>query len=315
MRPQTRTHRSLLVWMLVGLWIAASTAAAQDTDTAEGLILTVALAQDLAREALDDSVAPIGSLLNQIGPSCVFAAEEQGFGRWSLSLGATASKFSITSPDYTLGDPRDGDRIDGGIGAVFADLSLGLFRGYRPSETITTAGSVDLMLRLGYSLGDQDNLAEKIDLGSWAPIYGGGLRFGLLKGPRIPSVSLSAGANSFQRRVFTVQVEDENAAVSLDFEQTSAFLLLEVGKSLGWATPYFVGGLTHHRLQAEYTADIIYGSNENLTATIHDAVDNKQTVDLFFLGVEFGSDLLRLDLEVGTADGESFGRFFLRFSG
>lgn len=316
MGPQAPIRSSALVGLLVGLCVVPSTAWAQGVDTPAGLILTVARAQELVRETLDDSVAPIGTMLNQIGPSSVFATGEQGFGRWSLSLGVTASEFTVTNPDYTVADPRGDDQISGGIGSANLDLSLGVFAGYEPSATITTAGSVDLLFRLGVSLGDQDNLAEEIDLSSWAPILGAGMRIGLLKGPDIPAVSLSVGVNYFQRRLFTVQVEDtDDGTVNMDFDQTTTFLLLEVGKSFGWVTPYLVGGRTHNRLNADYVADIVFGSDGSGTAVIDDSVDIKQTVNTIFGGLEFGSGLVRIDLEAGRAGDESFARFFLRFSG
>jgi hypothetical protein len=311
MKTHVRTHLLALA-LLVTAGLGATPALAQG-DTAEGLILTVARARDLARTALDDAVLPIGSLLNQIGPSSVFAADDQGFGNWSLSLGAGASKLTMTSPDYTVDDPSGDDAIEGGVGAAYADLSLGLFRGYRLSSGRNTVGSVDLLFRLGYTLGDQENLAEEIDLGSWGPIIGGGLRLGLLKGPGLPSVSLAAGANYFQRRVFAVQIEDEDASVELDFEQTSAFLLLEVGKRLGPLTPYVVGGMTHHRLEAAYRAEVVYG--DGAPAMVRDDVDNKQTAALFYGGLELGSTWLRLSLEGGVSDGDPFGRFFFRIAG
>lgn len=300
--------------LLTGLLAGTAVTAAAQSDSAEGLILSVALAQDLAREALDDAVQPIGSLLNHVGPSSVFAAGERGFGAWSLSVGFAASEFKMTSPDYTLDDPRGDDRIEGGVGAAYADLSLGLFAGFPTgSSTVTTAGSIDLLLRLGATLGDQDDLAEEIDLGSWAPIFGGGLRIGLLDGPSLPSVSIAAGANHFARRTFAVlvDIEDEDAEVALDFEQTTVFALLEVGKSFGWITPYAVAGATHHRLKADYVAEVIYGDG---SATIDDAVDNGQTISTVYGGVEFGGGLFRLDLEAGVADDEPFGRLFFRFT-
>ena len=112
-----------------------------------------------------------------------------------------------------------------------------------------------------------------------------------------------------------MQVEDEDAAVNLNFDQTTTFALLEVGKSFGWVTPYIVGGFSHHRLNADYVADVRYGSGDGSTATINDSVDDKQTVNMIFGGLELGSGLLRIDLEAGRAGDEPFGRFFLRFSG
>ena len=316
MGPQARTRSSVLIWLLVGLGSVPVTAPAQEVDTAAGLILTVARAQQLVRNTLDDSVAPIGTMLNHLGPTSVFAAGEQGFGSWSLALGVTASEFNVTNPDYTVSDPFGDDQISGGIGSANVDLSLGVFRGYEPSASITTTGSVDLLFRLGFSLGDQENLAEDIDLSSWAPILGAGMRIGLLKGPRVPAVSLSMGVNYFQRRLFTVQVEDtDGGGVNMDFDQTSTFLLLEVGKSFGWVTPYLAGGRTHNRLNADYVADIVYGSGGSATAVINDSVVNKQSVNLIFGGLEFGSGLVRFDLEAGRSGDESFGRFFLRFAG
>jgi len=315
MKPGARKIAGVLVWVIMGLTVLASGSLAQDGNTGEGLILSVARAQQLAEQTLEETVAPLGTLLSQIGPSSVFAAGDQGFGTWSVAIGGAATKFSVSSPDYTLEDPAGEDKIEGGAGAVYLDASLGLFRGYQPSQSVTTSGSVDLLLRLGYSLGDQENLAEKVDLSSYAPIYGGGLRFGLLKGPGLPSISLTTGANFFKRRVFSTTIENEDAQVELDFDQTSTFLLLEIGQSFGWITPYLVGGVTHHRMQADYVADVLYGSDEQSTATIDDSVDIKQTLNMFYGGLEFGSGILRLDLEGGVSDGDPFARFFLRFSG
>jgi len=312
MRPQISSRFSASVFLLT--YLCAGSLHAQ-TDTAEGLILTVARSQDLARAALHDAVLPVGSMLDQIGPSSIFLADDLDTRWWSISMGVTASSLSMTSPDYTVADPYGDDKIEGGVGAASADLSMRLFRGYSPSPSVTTAGRVDVLLRLGYSLGDQENLADSIDLGSWAPIYGGGLRIGLLKGPRLPSVSLAAGANHFTRRIFAVEVEGEDASVELDFEQTSAFLLLEVGKSLGWFTPYAVVGTSHQRLQASYLAEIVYGDDSGSSAVIYDAVDDKQTVKLIYGGLELGSGFMRFTFEGGVTDDEPFGRMFLRFNG
>jgi hypothetical protein len=283
--------------------------------TPEGLLLTIVLAQDLAEAALEDAVAPLGSLMGQIGPSAIYAASQQGAGNWSLSLGAAGATYELTNPDYTLDDPRGADRLEGGIGAFSADLSLGLLQGYHSSGRISGLGSVDLLLRLGYTLGDQANL-EEIDFSSWAPIFGGGLRFGVLRGPGLPCISLAAGVNHFTRRTYSVvgETSGRDFEVNLDFEQTSYFFLLEIGKRFGFVTPYMSAGAVRNRLVADYDAGVIYDADSEIV-TVRDAIDSQQTSGLFLAGLEVGRGLIRLDLEGGVLGDSTHGKVFLRISG
>jgi hypothetical protein len=301
------------------IWVSAigCTGAALGQDSPEDWILTVDRARDLAQDALADAVVPLGNLLNQLGPAGVFAsAGDRLPSSWSISLGATASGFDITNPDYTVTDPRGADRIDGTIGAVYVDASAGLFRGYGASTGTRRHGSVELLLRAGATLGDQPDLANKVDFSRWAPIFGAGLRIGVLQGQRVPAVSLSMGVNYLARRTFTVRIEDSDdrdAEVNLTFRQTSGFLLLEAGYPLGVLTPYFAGGVAHHRLEAHYTAEVFSG--DSYAATIRDAVDDGQGIGTLLGGLEFGRGTARWGLEAGVSGKETFGQFYFRLVG
>ena len=180
--------------------------------------------------------------------------------------------------------------------------------------------SADLLLRLGFTLGDQEDLGEEIDLSSLAPIFGAGLRLGVVKGEKLPSISIAGGINFFQNRTFKVQGEVEEGGeitpfeVELNMQQTSVFFLLEVGKQLGWVTPYLVGGVANHRLEASYGAEVVYDIDaEAVRAT--DDLDLKETQGIVFGGVELGGGLFRFVLQAGVSGDESFGTFFLRFTG
>ncbi len=285
----------------------------------EELVLTVARARMLANQALEDGVTPIGAMLVQLGPSTTYAAGSQGFGGWSLSAGGVAASFDITNPDYELSDPTGSDRIEGGIGAFYGDLSLGLYKGYDSGESHSIL-SADLLLRLGFTLGDQDDLDNEIDLGSLAPIFGAGLRLGVIKGEKLPSISISGGISFFQNRTFKVQGEVEEGGqtapfeVELEMQQTSAFVLLEVGKQFGWITPYLAGGLGNHRLEARYSAEVIYDIDAE-PVQAGDDLDLLKTQGVAFGGAELGSGLFRFVLQLGISGDETFGTFFLRFTG
>jgi hypothetical protein len=302
--------------LAVGLSLAPTRALAQNSP--EELILTVARAQELASAAIGDASSPLGILLLQIGPSSSYSWGDQGLGHFSLALGGVGAAFSITSPDYTDSDPSGADRIDGPVGAFYSDLSIGLWEGHSGGR-VRSVGSVDFLFRLGYTLGDQTDIVDNLDLGSLKPIVGAGLRVGLLKGDGLPSVSLAGGINFLQRRTFEVRGTAFGGAVSrpfvvsLNLKQKGAFLLTEVGKRFGFITPYAAGGIVSQRLEADYDSEVWYDVNSS-SVGVHDDLEFEETRGVVFGGLGFGSGLLRFALEGGVAGSEPYGTFFINFT-
>lgn len=279
----------------------------------EEFLLTVARAKELARGALDDLVLPIGTLLVQIGPSSVYAGGGQGPGRLSVALGGAGGPLTIQSPDYTEPDPTGTDQIEAGVGAAYADVSIGLVPG-SSGPRVEGVGSVDLLLRLGYTLGDQPDIGDEVDLGSLKPIYGIGTRVGILKGPGLPAISLAAGVNVFQKRTFGVQDTEDGTPfeVRLDLEQTTKFALLEIAKKAGFFTPYLAVGIADHGLDAEYVSEVVYDAPAK--AIVTDIVESDKSRGVFFGGLEIGGGLVRFTLQGGFSGGEPFGNVFLRLT-
>lgn len=312
-----RTTRRF-VFAATALVALASTSRNATAQSAEELILTSRLAVDLANEALNDVVLPIGGLLGRISPSSGYASDAHGWGFAALTLGAVGLQFEMTNPDYELYRENGFvDTVEGPAGAVYADLELGVYRGV-PWGKAQNVGSIDVLVRYGLTLGDQENLGEDIDvnkvLETLEPIYGAGARIGLLRGPGLPAVSVSLGFNHFVERTFrfTGEVDNEQFAIGLVLAQTSSFYLLEVAKEFGFLTPYLGVGRVHHSMNSDYAADIrISGSDSN--TTIGDGVDVRATHTNLFGGLElFSSSLVRLNLEAGSLDDTFYGSFALR---
>lgn len=305
--------RHLLSLLLLVLF--AGPAAAQSSP--EEVILRAAQASELTQQALEDVVDPIGGLLGRISPSSSYGTANRGFGYFALSFGATGLQFNITDPDYTqVTAGESAGEITGPAGAIFADAEIGLFSGYGRTSKLKNVGSVDLLVRLGATLGDQDDLGNELDLGSLAPIYGLGARIGLIRGDDLPSVSLSAGTNHFAKRRFAVQGEFEGDpfVVALDFKQSSSFLLLEVGKQWRGFLPFLGGGGVWHRLKSDVAAEIVYETNNGTERTVTSegfAVDGNHGV--FFGGLELGVGIFRVVMEGGVSSGSPYGSFFLKF--
>jgi hypothetical protein len=291
-------------------FVGVSPASAQSSP--EEIILLSRQAVDLANESLSDVVAPIGGLLGRISPSSSFASGNRGLGYAALSVGGTALNFEMTDPDYTAleggGSP---DIVEGLAAAIFADLELGLFSGYGRDSRAKNIGSVDLLIRVGSSLGAQEDLEDDLDLGSWAPIYGAGFRIGLLRGEELPSVSLSFGFNHFTERTFSVlgESEGEEFSVDLDFKETSRFFLLEVGKRWKQLIPFAGLGATWSRFEANYDAEVVYDLTSTSTDIIKvgDSVDLNDRQGIFFAGVELGATTyVRIVLEAGAVSGDGY---------
>lgn len=309
-RKQTRAF--VLLILAAGL-LEAGPAGAQSTP--EELILYVARAQDLARQTLTEAAPRLGLLMAGIGPASASSTAERGLGHVSLSVGARGAEFDVTNPDYTVADPAGEDRVDGAVAAAYADLGLGLLhrdRGPRP----TVLGSLDLLLRLGLTVGDQPNIADSVDIEHLKSIYGAGLRLGLLDGRNVPRVSLAAGVSHLVERRFSVAgtfTEDDTAVpyrVDLDFKETSYFAMLEVGKDFGGIAPYVAVGATRHHLESRYTAVVVFDANASEQSEIADAVDVWHTQAVALGGIEFGRRL-GLVLEGGTTADGAFGSLYL----
>jgi hypothetical protein len=297
--------------MTLATTLAPASARAQGD--AWGLVMQVARAQQLATQALMDIQTPVGAVLSRISPGGAYASGDRGLGYWSLSLGATGMEFEITNPDYTeVGPDGSPASITGPFGAAFADVELGLFSGYN-TDRLHQVGSVDLLLRAGATLGDQERLAEDVQLDSIEPILGAGLRLGLLRGEGLPAVSVSAGWNFFLERTFRVQAEEsgETYDIVLDFDQDTMFLIGELSKQFSFITPYGGGGLLWHHLQADYTAEVVYSTG---TAGLADQLATHDRQELLYGGLELGSGVFRLVGEGGTSGGDPFGTVFLRFT-
>lgn len=306
----------IAVLMLGGLCATPGRTLAQNSP--EELILTVARAQQLAGAAIGDAASPIGILLLQIGPSGAFAWSDQGLGHASLALGGSGAAFSITNPDYTESDPAGADRIEGPVGGFYSDVSIGLWEGHSTGR-LRSLGSIDFLFRLGYTLGDQTDIVDNLDLGSLKPIVGAGLRVGLLKGPGLPSVSLAGGVNFLQSRTFEVRGTAFGGSVSrpfvvsLSLKQKSAFFLAEIGKQFGFITPYAAGGVVRQRLESSYDSEVWYDVNSS-SVGVSDELDFTETRGVAFGGLGFGSGLLRFALEGGVAGDEPYGTFFINFT-
>jgi hypothetical protein len=297
---------------LVGLGGEPTKVAGQNSP--EELVLIVARAKELAALALEDAVSPIGALLFQIGPSGGFAWGDQGFGHFTISLGGRGTPLSITNPDYTAEDPGGADRIESPAGAFYTDLSVGLWPGHQGGK-VQGVGSGSLLLRLGYTLGDQSDIVDDLDVTSLKPIYGIGLRLGLLKGAGLPSVSVAVGANFLQRRTFKVPgtafggTDSRSFEVVLSLKQSGTFLLGEVGKRFGIITLYGAGGVVGQHLEAQYDSEVWYDANSN-SVDIGDDLEFETSSGVFLGGLGFGGTV-RLVLEGGMWEGEPFGTFFL----
>lgn len=316
-----RSQRITRPFLLLATALLAASAAWTPTSaqtSAEELVLTSRLAVDLANQALEDVVLPLGGLLGRISPGSGYASGAHGIGWAAVSVGAVGLQFEMTSPDYEF-FKRNGiaDVIEGPAAAVYADFEVGLYRGV-PVGTARNVGSIDLLLRWGLTLGDQDDLGDDIDVSkvidTLEPIYGAGARIGLLRGPGLPAVSMSFGFNHFVERSFRYlgEVDDQPFAVGLGIEQTSSFLMFEVAKDLGFFTPYVGAGRVKHAMNSSYAAEIrISGSDEN--TTIGEDVDVKLTHTNLFGGLElFPGSPVRLVIEAGALDDTAYGSFALR---
>lgn len=298
--------------------VSGTASRSQAQSSAEELILTSRLAVDLAHQALEDVVLPVGGLLGRISPSSGYASDAHGWGFAALTLGAVGLQFEMTNPDYDFYKQNGfADTVEGPAAAVYADLELGLYRGV-PWGKARNVGSIDLLVRYGLTLGDQDDLGEDIDvnkvLETLEPIYGAGARIGLLRGPGLPAVSFSFGVNHFVQRSFrfTGEVDGQEFAIGLDLEQTSSFFLFEVAKQLSFVTPYVGAGRVSHSMSSNYAADIrISGSSSD--TTIGEDVDVRVSHSNFFGGLElFTGGPVRLNLEAGSLDDTAYGSVALR---
>ena len=298
--------------------LSARPTASLAQSSAEELILTTRLAVDLANEALEDVVVPLGGLLGRISPSSSYASDAHGLGFAALTLGTVGLQFKMTNPDYDFYRNNGfAETVEGPAAAVYADLELGLYRGV-PWGNAHNVGSIDLLLRYGLTLGDQEDLSEDLDVGkvidTLAPIYGAGARIGLMRGPGLPAVSVSLGFNHFVERSFrfTGDVDGVPFAVGLDLAQTSNFVLLEVAKQFSFLTPYAGVGRVSQAMDASYAADIVVsGSSES--STIGEDVDVRATHTNLFGGLElFTGAPVRLSLEAGSLDGTAYGSVALR---
>lgn len=281
----------------------------------EELILYVARAQDLARQTLADAAPRIGILMVGIGPSSAAVTEERGLGHLSLSLGSRGAEFNVTNPDYTVTDPAGDDRIEGAVAAAYGDIGLGLLHRDRGPRT-TVLGSLDLLLRLGVTVGDQPNIADSVELEHLKRIYGAGLRLGLLDGHDVPRVSLAVGVNHLDERTFSVVgkfTEGDTEVpyrVDLEFDETSNFAILELGKDFGPIAPYVAAGLTRHHLTSRYAAVVVFDAEATQQSQIADAVDIWLTQPIAYGGIEFGGRL-GLVLEGGATEDGVFGSLYL----
>ena len=316
--PHQRLGRTLVLTVLALATLLPASASRAQT-SAEELILTTRLAVDLANQALTDAVTPVGGLLGRISPSGAYASDGHGFGYAALSVGAVGLQFEMTSPDYQFYKSNGfADTVEGPAAAIYADLELGLYRGV-PWGKLRNVGSIDLLVRYGLTIGDQENLGDSdLDVGqvleTLEPIYGAGARIGLLRGPGLPAVSVSLGFNHFVERSFGFEGEVDGTpfAIGLDLEQTSSFYLLEVSKRLAFLTPYVGVGRVHHSMTSSYAAQIVVEGALGVT-TIGDGVDVNTDHSNFFGGLElFAGAPVRLNLEAGALDGDAYGNVSLR---
>ena len=314
-RSRLHAGAAALVLLAGGTLFSPERARAQNSP--EELILEVSRARDLAVLALEDLVGPVGLMLLRIGPSSAFASDPRGLGHGSLTFGAVAGALTLTSPDYTDADPTGGDRIDAAVGSVNTDITIGLASG-RAIGRLEGVGSVDVLLRLGYTLGDQDDIADNVDVGSLKSILGAGLRIGVLKGEGLPAVSLAGGFNVLRRRTFNVRgTASNNGAtklfvIALELEQTTAFAMAEIAKRLGFVTPFAAFGVAGHTFESHYDSEVVYDATSN-SVIVSVVVEIKRTSGIALAGLEFGAGPAGIVLEGGTAGGEAFGAFYIRF--
>ena len=308
---------ALLAAVQAALWPGVA-AAQNGGDNPEELVLKVVLAQDLAKAALADAVLPIGGVLGKIGPSGSLADGVHGFGFLSASVGVTGLGFSITDPNYTKTDRvENAGTIEGPIGAFYADVEIGLFEGYRTPRTDGLLG-MDLLVRVGATVGDQEDLGERVEVSRLAPIYGVGMRVGLLRGAGLPAVSVAGGWSDFTERTFKVLGADAGTdfEVGLRFRQMGSYFVGEIAHRFGWVVLDAGGGVTWQRFQAHYDAEVVYETSPSVKATtaIAEDVDYHDTMGLAFAGLELGSNRFRVVLEGGAASGEPYGSLYFRIT-
>ncbi len=309
-------HTCTKLTVVASLFVAFLNPLAAAAQGPEEILLLSKQAVDLAEAALSDAVEPVGGLLGRISPSSSYASVSRGFGYAAISLGATGLEFKITDPDYTNLDAQgQPGTLDGFAGAVFADIEIGLFSGYGRTTRAKNIGSLDLLVRLGATIGDQDNLADEIDLGSLKPIYGVGFRLGILRGRDLPAISLSGGVNHFLRRSLNVlgDVDGTDFEVGLQLEQTSAFFLLEVAKQWGPVIPFVGAGVVRHTLDTSLEADVVYDAANDGIAQVARGFDFFDNSGLFFGGLELGSQFVRVVAEVGSSSSDPYATFYFKF--
>ncbi|MBK8164351.1 MAG: hypothetical protein IPK64_00150 [bacterium] len=300
---------------VIALLIASAGGRAAAQQTPEEFILYMARAQDLARQTLADATPHLGTMIAGTGPSSATATVRPGLGHAALSVGLRGAEFTVANPDYTVDDPSGADRVESAVIAAFADASIGLLHRDRGPRATVLAG-LDLLLRAGLTLGDQPDITRSVDLENLKPIFGGGLRLRLLDGGHAPQVSLAAGASFLTERRFSARgqlTEGDVTApyeVNLSFEESSRFLLLEVGKRFGGFAPYVAMGWVRHHLRASYDAVVVFDVLAEPQMLANDDVDVRRTDGLICAGFELGSPL-GLVLEAGRSAGGSFGSLFL----
>lgn len=315
--PSAVGRRGSVVLLAVTVVALCRPLAAAAQPSPEAMALYVARARELARESLIDAAAPVGVLLLGGGPTSAAASPRRGLGHGTLSVGARAVEFRVTNPDYTVADPAGADAVDGYIGAVYADLGLGLLNLDR-GPRVTVLGSVDLLLRYGLTVGDQADIADRIDFGKLKSLFGAGLRLGLLAGRGVPTVSFSAGVNHLQERTFQAQgdiVEDDTRvpfAVALEFAETNYYALLEISAAWLGVVPYVAGGLTRHHLDARYAAVVVFDVDATEQPPTAGTIDLWESQGVVYGGLAIGRRV-GLVLEAGAAGDQGFASIYLQF--
>ncbi len=185
-------------------------------------------------------------------------------------------------------DPNNPDSTDEWTaGAISLEGRVGLFKGKSLAPTLGGFGSADLLLRFAfYPMGDDDSV-------SFVPLFGIGLKFGLLRESlTTPAISITGQFTASSK----FSLSDESGTYA-EFAMKVISVRADISKNLMIITPYAGFGFNINSLNA----DIWYDQG---SSTVHDTYVVSPSVLKLYAGLHKKILLVGLNLEGGLS-GES----------
>lgn len=250
------------------------------------------ISEQRVRAAVEDAARGLGQAVAGGSPMTGPAGTTGGLGHFLASVGLGITRVDIEDPQ------RESGTVEFLLPTVGARFAVGLTSGMASGGAMGSAGSVDLLGRVGL-------VTARDEIEDAAKLYGIGVRVGLLgETPLTPAVSVAV------ERAWTEEIvygEPDEVSFRGDVAVTS--LRADVSKNLVFLSPYAGAGIDRTTIDASY---IIPAELSTLDTEIEGSVDPASTHHVFYVGTDLSLLLLTASVEGGVYDGGAFAAFAIR---